>query len=438
MTASAPSTDARLLLVSDLGRLGPIVAETFAPQRIDGVHTYLDAIAEIPRSPTQAVLVAFDPSCRKPESALRAMKQVAGQDTPVIFCCEPAYENVGRRVLEHGADGYVIFPPDSLDLEAALGMASARTQQHWIETPIVAPAPSVEELARLADLLPKVVCGASDVLHEIAALMCAALRAESAVVTLDGRTGRAGHKDRLDFKATLIEPIERSGKRIGQIRIGPSLGNGYSHEDTAKLRHYAVLFGRMLEGAAQTKQWQDLALVDDLTGLPNRRRLIQFLEETLATAAQSRMTVTALVFDIDDFKRYNDFYGHDAGDEILNEVGKLFVECSRKTDLVARYGGDEFVVVFWDPEGPRTAGSRPPDAFKTVVQRFRQGLRNHSFARLGPEAQGCLTISGGLAHFPWQGRTPAELIEAADQALLQAKRAGKNRFWVTGEGAIGV
>ncbi len=426
--------DRRLLVVGDLQRLGPIVADCFAPQRIEGVHTYLEAIAEIPRSPTRAILVGFESTCRRPEAAISALKSVAGQ-TPVVYCCEPAHEGLGRRLVEYGADSYVIFPPEAVDLEEALGIPSRRTQRRWIDTPIVAPAPSPEELARMADLLPRLAGGATDCLDAMAGLVAAALGAQDAALVLDGRTGIAGQGG---FTAILTEPILRAAERVGQIRVGPRLAGSYTHEDTAKLRHYGVLFGRLLDSAKNTDRLKTLAYTDDLTGLANRRRLLDFLERTLARAEESRTTVTALVFDIDDFKRYNDTYGHDAGDEILVEVGRLFVQCCRKTDLVARYGGDEFVVIFWDPEGPRTAGSQHPQAFRSVVRRFREALQNHKFARLGPEAVGCLTISGGLAHFPWQARTAMELIKAADQALLQAKEAGKNRFWVTGEGAVGI
>jgi diguanylate cyclase (GGDEF)-like protein len=433
MTATDQQTDRRLLIVADLQRLGPIVADCFSPQRIEGVHTYLEAIAEIPRSPTRAVLVGFESSCRQPEAAVAAMKSVAGQ-TPVVFCCEPNNEGLGRRLVRHGADSYVIFPPEAVDLEEALGIPSRRTQRRWVETPIVVPAPSPEELARMADLLPRLANGATDCLDAMAALISTALNAEDAAIVLEGRTGIAGQGI---FQAVLTEPILRDALPTGQIRVGPRHTGAYTHEDTAKLRHYGVLFGRLLESAERADRLKSLAFTDDLTGLPNRRQLLEFLEEKLKLAEEAQSTVTALVFDIDDFKRYNDTYGHDAGDEILIEVGKLFVKCSRKTDLVARYGGDEFVVVFWEPEGPRTVGSQHPNAFRAVVQRFREALRGHQFSRLGPEAVGHLTISGGLAHFPWQARTALELIKAADQALLQAKQAGKNRFWVTGEGAVG-
>ncbi|HVP13296.1 MAG TPA: GGDEF domain-containing protein [Phycisphaerae bacterium] len=432
MMESVATSEPRLLVVTDLDRLGPIVRDCFAPHRIVGVRSYLAGIVEIVRAPTRAILVGFDPACRRPEAAIAAMKSVAGE-APVVFCCEPPYESLGRKLLEHGADDYVIFPPEALDLERSLRIPSRHTQQRWIETPSVAPIPTAEELARLADVLPRLTAGDPSALDAMAALICTALNAETVTIVLQGRTGRAGPTTDLGARPILVEPIVESETRIGQIRVGASRGGGFTHEDSAKLRHYGVLFGRLVEGARKAEQWRRLAETDDLTGLPNRRRLMQFLNEKIALAAKTRTTLTVLYFDIDDFKRYNDRYGHDAGDEILCDIGHLFVKCTRDSDMVARYGGDEFVVVFWDPEGPRTVGSHHPERVMQIVERFRDALKKHTFNRLGSEATGCLTISGGLAHYPWDSQTGPELIEVADRALLQAKEAGKNRFWVIGD-----
>ena len=434
MTETTPEPAPRLLVVTDLERLGPIVREHFAPNPISGVRSYLAGIAEIPRAPTRAVLVGYDDKCRNPEAAVSAMKEAAGKDVPIVFCCEPAHDNVGRRMLEHGADDYVIFPPEAVDLERALRMPSRPTMRRWVETPTVAPVPSAEELARLADLLSRLSNDDPKSLDAMAALVRTALSAENVTVVVNAKPGRDGDRDVGDGEAVLVEPIMQGEQRVGQIRISKRTRGSYMYEDTAKLRHYGVLLGRLLDASQRTQRWRKLALTDDLTGLPNRRRLLGFLEDKLAWAQRESAKVTLLMFDIDDFKRYNDCYGHDAGDEILTEVGNLFVQCSRKTDLVARYGGDEFVVVFWDPEGPRTAGSQHPQRVIDVLQRFRNALRGHTFSRLGDEAQGCLTISGGIAHYPWQASSLDELLAAADQALLEAKEAGKNRFRIVGTG----
>jgi|CXWL01.1.fsa_nt_gi diguanylate cyclase (GGDEF)-like protein len=432
MTQRSATPNGRLLLVGDLRRLGPILVDVFAPRRIDGVPTYLHAIGELRRSPTCAVLVSHDQTCRRLDSAMSAIKRAAG-DARVVLACQPAYESMARKLTAHGVDDYVINPPDSAELERALGIPSTNTTRQWIETPTVAPTPAVEELARLADVLERAGRGDPRVLDAMAALLGKAIGAQWVMIVVDAQIGKAGAPPRIDADASLIESMTIGARRCGQLRIGPSTAGGYTHEDTAKLRHYSVLFARTLESAGRMHQWRHMAMTDDLTGLPNRRRLFEFLEDKIARAGQTGSRITALVFDIDDFKRYNDQYGHDAGDEILRETGQLFVQCSRKTDLVARYGGDEFVVVFWDPQGPRTAGSHQPDAVNTVINRFSQALKKHRFTRLGPEALGCLTISGGLARFPSQANSAMELIEAADRALLRAKKAGKNRFHVIGE-----
>ncbi|MBK8266966.1 MAG: GGDEF domain-containing protein [Planctomycetes bacterium] len=438
MSDAPPTRDPRLLIISDLDRLGPIMRDCLAPRPINGVRNYIAGIAEIPRAKTQAVLIGHDRGCRNIEAAVTAIKNVAGPKIPVIFCCEPVYEFVGRRMLDHGADDYIIFPPEPLELERALGVASRATQKKIAQDSIAAvPLPTPEELARLADLLPRIGKPDPKRLSAMAALVAIAVNADWATISSDGKMGRAGRGSARSDSATLVEPIVEGEQRGGQIRVGPKVGGEeYSEADREKLRHYGLLYGRLLEGARRAENWRKLALTDDLTGLPNRRQLLAFLKEKLAVARRDRMTVTTLIFDIDDFKRYNDQYGHDAGDQILIEVSSLFAQCCRKTDLVARLGGDEFVVVFWDPEGPRAVGSTPPKGVLNVLQRFRTALQKHTFARLGPDAVGCLTLSGGIAHFPWQATTSAGLLEAADLALLQAKEHGKNRFWVIGRGDV--
>jgi two-component system, cell cycle response regulator len=175
----------------------------------------------------------------------------------------------------------------------------------------------------------------------------------------------------------------------------------------------------------QLVQLQDAAFTDPLTGAWNRRYFDKFLAAALSAARAARRNVTLLHFDLDNFKQYNDQYGHAAGDEILRETVKLLRSVTRPTDRVCRIGGDEFVVIFHEPEGPRQSTSRHPQSVFQIAARFQEQVRLR-FPKLSSRAPGPLAVSGGLATFPWDGTTPEELLKRADELTLQSKRQGKN------------
>lgn len=190
------------------------------------------------------------------------------------------------------------------------------------------------------------------------------------------------------------------------------------------------------------RELEQLVTQDDLTGLKNRRYLRQFLPTILSYAAQQNGQVTLLLFDLDDFKHYNDTYGHTIGDHVLVQTARLIRQCCRDHDVVARLGGDEFAVVFWDTtdacspkESDERRGQSPshPRQAQFMAQRFREQISQTTFDFIGPHGQGTLTISGGLASFPADGTTAEELFEKADQAMLDAKRSGKNQIEIVGQ-----
>jgi diguanylate cyclase (GGDEF)-like protein len=191
----------------------------------------------------------------------------------------------------------------------------------------------------------------------------------------------------------------------------------------------------------RVRQLEKLATEDDLTGLKNRRYIWEFSRQIIARAKSENGRVTLLIFDIDNFKHYNDVYGHSAGDEVLKQAAVLMSRCCRGHDVVGRIGGDEFAVVFWDDpkiklsreetERRSIAADHPAEAI-FVAKRLRKGLSKAKLHLLGPEGKGVLTISGGLASFPRDGSTVDELFEQADKALLEAKRSGKNKIYLVG------
>ena len=194
----------------------------------------------------------------------------------------------------------------------------------------------------------------------------------------------------------------------------------------SQLVPWAVWLGHWLALEDKTSSLWNMAHRDELSGAWNRRYFDHHLARVLTQAAQKRFPVTLLVFDIDNFKTYNDRYGHGAGDEILRETVKLMQSVVREHDVVARIGGDEFAVIFWDPHGPRRPNSSHPDDVREAARRFQHAICTHRFPKLHEQAPGRLTISGGLASFPWDGATPAALLERADAMLLHSKLQGKN------------
>lgn len=203
--------------------------------------------------------------------------------------------------------------------------------------------------------------------------------------------------------------------------VGPKADNGEE-----LLRQRAEWLAHWLALREQHRQLCTAAFTDALTGAWNRRYFDRFLDGAIKEAKRRRHVLTVLVFDIDDFKRYNDQYGHPVGDDILIETVRLLRSVVRPHDKVCRIGGDEFAVVFYEPEGPREAGSQHPAEISQIARRFQSQVATARFPKLGSEFKGRLTISGGLATYPWDGGSPEALLSKADALSLESKRQGKN------------
>ncbi|HEV8375247.1 MAG TPA: diguanylate cyclase [Candidatus Polarisedimenticolia bacterium] len=163
---------------------------------------------------------------------------------------------------------------------------------------------------------------------------------------------------------------------------------------------------------------QQLLVHDEKTTLLNYRAFNQRLQEEFRRARRYREYLSLMMLDLDYYKDVNDRYGHPSGDDVLREFGRILTRSTRETDLVARFGGDEFVVLL-----PATAG---PPAFK-LAERIRQAMEAHSF-QLGEEAVR-VTSSQGIATFPVNPRilSHEDLVKESDKALYLAKEAGRNR-----------
>jgi diguanylate cyclase (GGDEF)-like protein len=198
----------------------------------------------------------------------------------------------------------------------------------------------------------------------------------------------------------------------------PALGQADVVPDVY-LRMLAENIGLALANLKLRDALHEMAMADPLTGLANRRSLETVLEARLADAVRTGQPLSCLMVDVDHFKRFNDAFGHDAGDAVLREVGSVLKAETRDDGLAFRFGGEEFMVLL---PGLETEGaSARAEQIRTAIQALRV---THNGRELG-----AISASIGLASTPAHG-SGARLTGAADEALLSAKACGRNRVEV--------
>jgi diguanylate cyclase (GGDEF)-like protein len=225
----------------------------------------------------------------------------------------------------------------------------------------------------------------------------------------------------ISTKAHRFDELEYHLIFLVVAHLSSSLDNVLTRQELATAN--ARLRDHDLQLRALNNQLQQLAHTDDLTGLFNKRRLLEQLNSEIARARRYGEIMSCLMIDLDDFKMINDSYGHQAGDDVLHQVGRLLKNNLRVTDFVARYGGEEFTVLL-----PRTDGA---GAFR-AAEKLRTKIKKHPFSI--PNGQVLLTASVGIACCTKFDRLDAQhVILRADSALYRAKRSGRDRVCISDE-----
>ena len=225
----------------------------------------------------------------------------------------------------------------------------------------------------------------------------------------------------------LIAPLVFDQDTLGVIVLSKPRRSG---DPKTALRLVTQTGAQVLHTAAQVSRMKTTAEMDGLTRIFNKKHLEQTLNELIyraactaydqrgAGAATPGQLLSVFLFDIDNFKNYNDTNGHLAGDKLLQELAGLVNDAVRKDDIFGRFGGEEFLLIM-----PHTASNQALAA----AEKIRALLASHPFAFADRQPLKLISISGGVAEYPLHGLDKDSLLHAADEALYEAKRAGRNR-----------
>lgn len=221
-------------------------------------------------------------------------------------------------------------------------------------------------------------------------------------------------------------PMISFGQTLGILTLHSSMPGTFRGSELQPLESVADICANSIQNAHYVERVKQLAYLDGLTGIFNRRFFEMRINEEVERARRYSTGVAVIIADIDHFKRLNDEFGHLLGDEVLRQVSSIFHQHVRKMDVVCRYGGEEFAILLTQTNEQQAL---------TVAEKLRKQVQQWQF----PGVPRAITVSAGVAAFPTHGRSRDEIVRAADQGLYVAKQDGRNlvRMITAGSAAAG-
>ncbi|MBI5561066.1 MAG: diguanylate cyclase [Deltaproteobacteria bacterium] len=214
-------------------------------------------------------------------------------------------------------------------------------------------------------------------------------------------------------RTLLASSLTVEGRIVGVLYVNDFKVRRFRAEDISLFSLLTVYAGLTMERVKSLEETRLLSISDGLTGLYNQRYLMEQLKKEIQRAQRHKHPLSIIMFDIDHFKEYNDAFGHLEGNKVLKAVAKLLNQNTRVTDTVGRFGGEEFCIIM-------------PQIRKDGGKAF--GLRVISEMEKYPMPNRTVTLSGGIACFPADGKTHLALLRKADARLYKAKKGGRNRM----------
>lgn len=239
------------------------------------------------------------------------------------------------------------------------------------------------------------------------------------------RSTRCSLED-LDVAPDFVAPVFGISGTVGALVVA---GCPFPlEEERVYVSMFADQLSTMLQNAALLDSNRNATWVDHLTGVANRLYFQQRFESEIRRAGNYRQSLALFMFDVDNFKRINDTHGHLAGDVVIRKMSEIARKTTRGSDLVGRYGGDEFIVLITSTTEKQAV---------SFAEKLRGKISETDIAIPGTDVPVRITVSGGLAMFPTHGQSTTELFRAADDALYESKGQGRNRVLVAASVGLG-